>query len=46
MRVTYDQSYGHMYMEIWCADIGEELSYVKEIENYYDLFVALLKCFK
>ena len=26
----------HMYKEIWCAAVGEELSCMREVENYCD----------
>ena len=33
----------HIYKEIWCADVGEELSCVREAENYHNPFaVAVL----
>ena len=28
----------HVYKEVWCAAIGEELSCVREVENYRDPF--------
>ena len=30
----------HMYKEIWCAAVGEELSCMREVENYRDAFVV------
>ena len=30
----------HVYKEIWCAAVGEELSYIREVENYHDLFAV------
>ena len=27
-----------MYKEVWCAAVGEELSCVREVENYRDPF--------
>ena len=33
----------HVYKEIWCAAVGEELSCMTEVENYRDPFaVAVL----
>ena len=30
----------HMYKEIWCAAVGEELSCMREVENYRDAFAV------
>ena len=30
----------HMYKEIWCAAVREELSCIREVENYRDLFAV------
>ena len=30
----------HMYKEIWCAAVGEELSCVREVENHRDPFAV------
>ena len=30
----------HVYKEIWCADVGEELSCVREVENFRDPFAV------
>ena len=30
----------HGYHEIWCADVGEELSCMKKVENYCDSFAV------
>ena len=30
----------HMYKEIWCAAVGEELSCMREEENYRDAFAV------
>ena len=30
----------HVYKEIWCADVEEELSCVREVENYCDPFAV------
>ena len=32
----------HVYKEIWCADAGEELSCVRKVENYRNLFAVAL----
>ena len=31
----------YVYKEVWCAAVGEELSCVREVENYRDLFAVL-----
>ena len=28
----------HVYKEVWCAAVGEELSCMREVENYRGLF--------
>ena len=34
----------HVYYEIWCADVGEELSCMREVDNYCDsVTVAVVK---
>ena len=34
----------HVYQEMWVADVGEELSCVKETENHQDpFFVAVVR---
>ena len=30
----------HVYKEIWCAAVGEELSCMREVENYRDPFAV------
>ena len=30
----------HVYKEVWWADVGEELSCIREVENYRDLFAV------
>ena len=30
----------HVYKEIWCADVGEELSCVREVENFHNPFAV------
>ena len=30
----------HVYKEIWCAAVGEELSCIREVENYRDPFTV------
>ena len=30
----------HVYKEIWCADVGKELSCVREVENFRDPFAV------
>ena len=30
----------HVYKEIWCAAVGEELSCIREVENYSDPFAV------
>ena len=30
----------HVYKEIWCADVGEELSCMREVENYHNPFAV------
>ena len=30
----------HVYKEIWCADVREELSCTREVENYRDPFAV------
>ena len=32
----------HVYKEVWCAALGEEPSYMKEVENYHDLFAVVV----
>ena len=32
----------HVYKEIWCADVGEELSCMREVENYRDPFAVMV----
>ena len=29
-----------VYKEVWCAAVGEELSCMREVENYRDLFAV------
>ena len=36
----------HMYKEVWCVTIGEELSCMREVENYRDLFAVAVVCCK
>ena len=33
----------HVYKEIWCADVGEELSCVREVENYRSLWLRNIR---
>ena len=34
----------HVYNEVWRAVVGEELSCMREVENYHDLFaVAVIR---
>ena len=30
----------HVYKEVWCAAVGEELFYMREVENYRGLFAV------
>ena len=30
----------HVYKEVWCAAVEEELSCMREMENYRDLFAV------
>ena len=34
MVITY------VYKEVWCAAVGEELSCMREVESYHDLFTV------
>ena len=39
----YDQIHGyHVYKEIWCVDVGEELSCMREVENYRNPFAVVV----
>ena len=30
----------HVYMEVWCAAVGEELACMRVVENYHNLFAV------
>ena len=32
----------HVYKEVWCAAVGEELFCMREVENYRGLFAVVL----
>ena len=32
----------HVDKEVWCTTVGEELSCMREVENYRDLFAAVV----